>query len=78
MDQYTSAKTAFVKVAMAIALLEFLANLEYLRTLYSFLAEKWPKRRYKRWILVLLAVVAVRKVGSIYSLARVFLLPYNS
>jgi hypothetical protein len=35
---------AFIKIAMAIALLEFLANPECLRTLYSFLANRWPKR----------------------------------
>ena len=72
--------TAFIaicKVAMAVVLLEFLANLECLRTLYSYLADGWPKRRYRRWVLVLLAVVAVRKKGSICSLAGVFLLPYN-
>ena len=62
-DQYVSTGTAFVEIAMAVALLEFLANLECLRTIYSFLADGWPKRRYRRWILVLLAVAAVRKVG---------------
>ena len=34
-----------------------------LRTLYSFLANRWLKRRYRRWILVLLAVAVVHKVG---------------
>ena len=70
-------RTAFVKIAMAVALLEFLANLECLRTLYSFLANRWLKRRYRRWILVLLAVAAVSEEGSICSLAGVFLLLYN-
>ena len=70
--------TAIYKVAMAVALLEFLANLECLRTLYSYLANRWPKRQYRRWVLVLLAVVAVRNEGSICFLAGVFLLPYNS
>ena len=71
--------TAFTAIykAMAVALLEFLANLECLRTLYSYLADGWPKRRCRRWILVLLAVAAVRKEGSIYSLTGVFLLPCN-
>ena len=71
--------TAFTAIckAMAVALLEFLANLECLRTLYSYLVDGWPKRRCRRWVLVLLAVVAVRKEGSIRSLAGVFLLPCN-
>ena len=62
-DQYALTGTAFVEIAMAVALLEFLANLECLRTIYSFLADGWPKQRYRRWISVLLAVAAVCKVG---------------
>ena len=69
--------TAICKVAIAVALLEFLANLECLRTLYSYLADGWPKRRCRRWVLVLLAVAAVSEESSIYSLAGVFLLPCN-
>ena len=71
--------TAFTAIckAMAVALLEFLANLECLRTLYSYLVDGWPKQQYRRWILVLLAVAAVSEEGSICSLAGVFLLPYN-
>ena len=71
--------TAFTAIckAMAVALLEFLANLKCLRTLYSYLADGWPKRQCRRWILVLLAVAAVRREGSICSLTRVFLLPCN-
>ena len=71
--------TAFTAIykAMAVALLEFLANLECLKTLYSYLVDGWPKRRCRRWILVLLAVAAVSEEGSICSLTGVFLLPCN-
>ena len=71
--------TAFTAIykAIVVALLEFLANLECLKTLYSYLVNGWPKRQCRRWIMVLLAVAAVSEEGSICSLARVFLLPYS-
>ena len=65
--------TAFTAIckAIAVALLKFLAD-------EVPTSVGWPKRWCRRWISVLLAVVAVRKEGSICSLAGVFLLPYNS
>ena len=43
----------------------------------GFSADRWSKRQCRRWVLVLLAVAAVYKEGSIYSLTGVFLLLYN-
>ena len=58
-----------------------LADVVMFRVFKNFiqlLADRWLKRRYRRWILVLLAVAAVRKEGSICSLTGVFILPCNS